>query len=290
LPAECWGPDLPNIQDWHLRLYHLANSPVCYSEVHPADFRLGTLFEWRSGAPFADPQTTLDSAAGFLGTAFYGIISFYFLLCVMHGQFTFGMRFFLFPLHPMKVHKTYMNSFLFNCQLLLMSAMAVVQFATLMFQEYARGSGAEEIFAIGVSNLYGLKVSLTSPTVCILRLHLWYPGHGACLCYLSSNATGAKARGLGQTVVSFNKEKTEFGISVRSSSGDLCLLVRHLRFGPQPDKVMSEIDIGLVVSKAIGVAIILGSFGVKIPQILKMWNSKSAEGLSKTMFVLQTFG
>jgi LMBR1 domain-containing protein 1 len=109
-------------------------------------------------APFLNGVlTSLDSAAGFLGTAFYGIISFYFLLCVMHGQFTFGMRFFLFPLHPMKVHKTYMNSFLFNCQLLLMSAMAVVQFATLMFQEYARGSGAEEIFAIGVSNLYGLK-------------------------------------------------------------------------------------------------------------------------------------
>lgn len=219
--------------------------------------------------PVSDPQTTLDSAAGFLGTAFYGIISFYFLLCVMHGQFTFGMRFFLFPLHPMKVHKTYMNSFLFNCQLLLMSAMAVVQFATLMFQEYARGSGAEEIFAIGVSNLYGLKVFSVSPAVCILRLHLWHPPHGSCLCYLSSDAAGAKARGLGQAVNASH-------FSQPTSTPSLT--------------IMSEGDIGLVISKAVGVAIILGSFGVKIPQIWKMWNSKSAEGLSKTMFVLQTFG
>lgn len=44
-----------------------------------------------------------------------------------------------------------------------------------------------------------------------------------------------------------------------------------------------------LLSKALGCAIIAGSLGVKVPQILKIWNAKSAEGLNLFSIFLDLF-
>lgn len=45
-----------------------------------------------------------------------------------------------------------------------------------------------------------------------------------------------------------------------------------------------------MLSKALGYLIILGSLIVKVPQIMKILNSNSVEGLSLEMFVLEIIG
>uniref|UniRef100_A0A914W927 Mannose-P-dolichol utilization defect 1 protein homolog n=1 Tax=Plectus sambesii TaxID=2011161 RepID=A0A914W927_9BILA len=45
--------------------------------------------------------------------------------------------------------------------------------------------------------------------------------------------------------------------------------------------------VNLFLSRVLGIIIILGSVGVQIPQILKIWNAKSGKGLSIVSFTLQ---
>lgn len=45
-----------------------------------------------------------------------------------------------------------------------------------------------------------------------------------------------------------------------------------------------------MLSKLLGYAIIAGSIGVKLPQIMSIFTSKSAKGVSLMMFVLETIG
>jgi LMBR1 domain-containing protein 1 len=100
----------------------------------------------------------LDNVFGLFGTVAYGLFSFYLLWCVIKGNFRFGLRIpFIFSIHPMKVGETMMNSFLFNCLLILLSSMAVVQFCTAAFSQYARFTGIDIIFNVGVRNLRGIK-------------------------------------------------------------------------------------------------------------------------------------
>lgn len=100
----------------------------------------------------------LDSAFGLFGTLAYGLFAFYLLWCVIKGNFRLGLRVpFLFSIHPMKPGETMMNSFLFNCLLILLSSMAVVQFCTAAFSQYARFTGIDVIFNVGVRNLVGIK-------------------------------------------------------------------------------------------------------------------------------------
>ncbi|KYQ94278.1 transmembrane protein [Tieghemostelium lacteum] len=49
-------------------------------------------------------------------------------------------------------------------------------------------------------------------------------------------------------------------------------------------------DLGLLISKALGYGIITGSLLVKVPQILKIVKSKSAESVSPTAIVLEIIG
>jgi len=48
--------------------------------------------------------------------------------------------------------------------------------------------------------------------------------------------------------------------------------------------------VSLFISKLLGYLIILGSVIVKVPQIVKIMQNKSAEGLSRTMFILELVG
>jgi len=100
----------------------------------------------------------MDAAWGLLGTIFYGIFSFYLLICVIKGNFKFGMRmFFLFPIHPMRVGGTLMNAFLFNVALILITAFSIGQFCTTAFAGYTSGTSINSMFALAVQDTMGIK-------------------------------------------------------------------------------------------------------------------------------------
>lgn len=67
-----------------------------------------------------------EDGAGFVATLLYGIPVLYMQICIIKGNCVFGIRIpFLVKVHPMVVNKTYMNSMLFNCNLMLLAASAI---------------------------------------------------------------------------------------------------------------------------------------------------------------------
>eukprot|EP00558_Chaetoceros_sp_UNC1202_P001446 CAMPEP_0197260274 /NCGR_PEP_ID=MMETSP1429-20130617/83950_1 /TAXON_ID=49237 /ORGANISM="Chaetoceros sp., Strain UNC1202" /LENGTH=458 /DNA_ID=CAMNT_0042724511 /DNA_START=541 /DNA_END=1917 /DNA_ORIENTATION=- len=87
---------------------------------------------------------------GVLSVAFFTL---YLLLCAVKGCFKFGIRFMFFRIHPMKVNKTYMSSFMFNVGLILLCALPVVQFCTTAFPEYARYTHVVQVMGTQVKYL-----------------------------------------------------------------------------------------------------------------------------------------
>eukprot|EP00573_Skeletonema_grethae_P001066 CAMPEP_0201686634 /NCGR_PEP_ID=MMETSP0578-20130828/1004_1 /ASSEMBLY_ACC=CAM_ASM_000663 /TAXON_ID=267565 /ORGANISM="Skeletonema grethea, Strain CCMP 1804" /LENGTH=540 /DNA_ID=CAMNT_0048170711 /DNA_START=67 /DNA_END=1689 /DNA_ORIENTATION=- len=95
-----------------------------------------------------------ESWFNLLGVMSVAIFSFYLLICAVKGCFKFGLRFLFFQVHPMKLNKTYMSSFLFNIGLVLLCALPVVQFSASAFQDYARYTTVNQTFNV---QLYYLK-------------------------------------------------------------------------------------------------------------------------------------
>jgi LMBR1 domain-containing protein 1 len=95
-----------------------------------------------------------DTWFGLFGVLSVAIFSFYLLICAVKGCFKFGLRFLFFQVHPMKLNKTYMSSFLFNTGLVLLCALPGVQFSASAFQDYARFTTVSQTFNV---QLYYLK-------------------------------------------------------------------------------------------------------------------------------------
>mmetsp|Transcript_8122 Transcript_8122/g.11635 ORF Transcript_8122/g.11635 Transcript_8122/m.11635 type:complete len:210 (+) Transcript_8122:841-1470(+) len=87
------------------------------------------------------------------GVISVSIFTMYLLFCAIKGCFKFGLRFMLIDLHPMRVGRTYMSSFMFNIALVLLCSLPVVQFATTAFEDYARFTNIRQIYGIQVANL-----------------------------------------------------------------------------------------------------------------------------------------
>lgn len=105
-----------------------------------------------------DMLVAMDNAFPLFGVIFYGLFAFYLLLCVIKGNFKFGMRvFILFPIHPMRVGGTLMNAFLFNVLLILICAVSITQFTTQAFAQYASLTTINQMFGVAVKNLMGIK-------------------------------------------------------------------------------------------------------------------------------------
>lgn len=103
-----------------LILYMLPKTPV-------TPF-LNSYFEW------------FDGWFPLFGVLSVAIFTLYLLLCAVKGCFKFGLRFLFFQVHPMKLNKTYMSSFLFNVGLILLCTLPLVQFSVTAFQDYARNT------------------------------------------------------------------------------------------------------------------------------------------------------
>jgi LMBR1 domain-containing protein 1 len=102
---------------------------------------LNTYFSW------------FDQWFPLIGVLSVAIFSFYLLICAVKGCFKFGIRFLFFQIHPMKLNKTYMSSFLFNVALILLCALPVVQFSVTAFQDYARYTTINQVFNVQVKYL-----------------------------------------------------------------------------------------------------------------------------------------
>lgn len=120
---------------WFLQtvLYTLPNPPVTKF--------LNELFEW------------FDTWFPLFGTLSVAFATLYLLLCSVQGCFVFGMRFLCLSFYPMKVGKTYMNSFLFNMGLVLFTSLPVVQFAVISFRSYAENATITQIYEEQIDNL-----------------------------------------------------------------------------------------------------------------------------------------
>lgn len=94
-----------------------------------------------------------DSWFPLFGTLSFAIFSLYLLLCVIAGNFKFGVRLVCFTLHPMKINGTYMNSFLFNVILLLICTFPIVDFCTTAFAGYARFTSIYQFFGVQLKYL-----------------------------------------------------------------------------------------------------------------------------------------
>jgi len=87
------------------------------------------------------------------GVLSVAIFTVYLMLAAMVGCFKLGMRFLCMTLHPMKVGKTYMSSFMFNIGLVLLCALPVVQFCSTAFADYARFATIRQIYGVQIEYL-----------------------------------------------------------------------------------------------------------------------------------------
>jgi len=96
---------------------------------------------------------SLDGVFPLFGTATYGFLAYYLMMCTIKGTFKLGCRIAIFPIHPMKVNGTMMNSFLFNVMLVLLCTIPNIQFCTEAFSIYARVTAVDLLFGTQIKYL-----------------------------------------------------------------------------------------------------------------------------------------
>jgi len=96
------------------------------------------------GVQGAEPGTR--GPAFIIAILIFSFLNIHILLCVMNGTIRVGMKLFCLPIHPMRAAKTPLNSFLFNCMIILLSACAITQFSQQCFADYSRTSSLAVIF------------------------------------------------------------------------------------------------------------------------------------------------
>ena len=112
----------------------------------------------------------LDNGGGsFVATILYGIFAIYLEMCLVYGNVIFGFRIpFIIKMHPMRVNDTYMNSLLFNCNLMLLGSSAITFLSLWSFplyfdsgQVYLSLFYETEVKRLGLyGTLYGQEVPL----------------------------------------------------------------------------------------------------------------------------------
>ena len=112
----------------HIVLFILPNKPV--------DPWLNTLF-----------QDLTDKSFPMFGIMTFAIYSFWLLLCVMKGNFRFGLKFTIFcAVFPVEMGGTLLNAFLVNTWLILLSSIVVVQFGVISFPIYTENTAVNKMF------------------------------------------------------------------------------------------------------------------------------------------------
>ena len=124
-------------------LLHIILNVLAFSNGKPVSPFLNTVFVWLE-----------FSIARFVSTIFFTFLTVYILLCVVKGNIKFGLRlFFLIKIHPMKVGRTYMNSFLFNGILILFCVPATIHFQVILFQSYMVMTASSYLFTVMIQKM-----------------------------------------------------------------------------------------------------------------------------------------
>lgn len=86
--------------------------------------------------------TSLSTGSvSFLATIIYGFLVLFLQACLIQGNIVFGIRIpFLVTFHPMKLNKTYLNSFLFNANMMMLASLATAQLSVVCFPVYVQSS------------------------------------------------------------------------------------------------------------------------------------------------------
>lgn len=90
--------------------------------------------------------------------------------CAVKGNIVFGLRIpFIISFHPMKKDRTFLNSFLFNVNIMMLSSIATTQLAVLAFPLYLQSSYLGQFFRLYVFNLpmYGWLFSFRIFMACL---------------------------------------------------------------------------------------------------------------------------
>jgi len=88
---------------------------------------------------FMDPMITdlSNGSVSFMATIIYGLLVLYLQACLIQGNIVFGIRIpFLVTFHPMKLNKTYLNSFLFNSNMMMLASLSTAQLSVNCFPKY----------------------------------------------------------------------------------------------------------------------------------------------------------
>ena len=115
----------------------------------------------RPGYPFLARMYIFfnDHDLAFLSFLIFSILSLYLLLCVIKGNFKFGVRILCcWEVFPMKKDGTYMNSFLFNVTLILLSACSITQFCADCLEDYVAFTDINMIFNVQIRYLRFFKI------------------------------------------------------------------------------------------------------------------------------------
>lgn len=103
-----------------------------------------------------NPLVNLQSTPGigFLSVAIYAILVLYLQGCSVKGSIVFGIRIpFIISFHPMIKDRTYLNSFLFNVNLMMLTSIGTTQLTVLAFPRYLGESYLGQIINTQVANL-----------------------------------------------------------------------------------------------------------------------------------------
>ena len=114
----------------------------------------------RTGYPFLARMYIFfnDHDLAFLSFLIFSILSLYLLLCVIKGNFKFGVRLLCcWEIFPMKKDGTYMNAFLFNVTLILLSSCSITQFCADCLEDYVAFTDVNSIFNVQIRYLKFFK-------------------------------------------------------------------------------------------------------------------------------------
>ena len=114
----------------------------------------------RPGYPFLARMYIFfnDNDLAFLSFLIFSILSLYLLLCVIKGNFKFGVRILCcWEIFPMKKDGTYMNAFLFNVTLILLASCSITQFCADCLEDYVAFTDVNMIFNVQIRYLKFFK-------------------------------------------------------------------------------------------------------------------------------------
>jgi hypothetical protein len=113
-------------------------------------------------------QNLSISSVSFIGTIIYGIMVLYLQVCLVKGNTIFGVRIpFVIKVHPLTLNKTYMNSLLFNSNLMLLASLSTTLLALWAFPTYLQNSSLAVITnrAFGNEPLFSAIYSKRVPMI-----------------------------------------------------------------------------------------------------------------------------